>query len=426
MSAKKTSRLRRIQWIAVAFLTAAGIINYLDRSALSIANTAIREEMGLTPTQMGLLLSAFSLAYAFSQLPVGAMLDRFGARIMLGAGMFFWSLAQVVCGFVNNLSQFLVARAILGVGEAPQYPAAAKVVSEWFNVRERGTPTGIIIASSCIGPCIAPPVLTVMLLAFSWRWMFIITGVLGVIVAIGWYLVFRDRSDVQLSHEEAEHLDEGLEKVPSDQRMTAKEWRSLFGYESTWGIILGFMGVIYMVWLYLTWLPSYLEHERGLTVALTGWVVAIPYVFGTIGMLCAGQVADRLLRHGLSLVASRKWPVCVGLLAISRQDYAALRTLSGVAPVTKRSGKSCIVTMRYAAQVRLRNAVFHWARVAVLNDPTCRRRYAALRARGHSYGRALRGVADRLLGVACVLLQRGMLFDPDHGTPTAPQVTAIP
>src|SRR5215216_5686402 len=105
---------------------------------------------------------------------------------------------------------------------------------------------------------------------------------------------------------------------------------------------------------------------------------------------------------------------------ISRRDYAALRTLSGVAPVTKRSGKSCIVTMRYAAQIRLRNAVFHWARVAVLNDPKCRSRYAALRARGHSYGRALRGVADRLLGVACVLLQRGMLFDPDHGTPTAP------
>jgi transposase len=101
---------------------------------------------------------------------------------------------------------------------------------------------------------------------------------------------------------------------------------------------------------------------------------------------------------------------------ISRRDYTALRTLSGVAPVTKRSGKSCLVTMRYAAQVRLRNAVFHWARVAVLNDPTCRRRYTALRARGHSYGRALRGVGDRLLGVACVLLRRGMLFDPDYGS----------
>jgi transposase len=105
---------------------------------------------------------------------------------------------------------------------------------------------------------------------------------------------------------------------------------------------------------------------------------------------------------------------------LGRRDRAALRTLSGVAPVTKRSGKACLVVMRYAAQTRLRNAVFHWARVAVLNDPKCRGRYEALRARGHSYGRALRGVADRLLGVACVLLQRRVLFDPDHGAPVTP------
>ena len=102
---------------------------------------------------------------------------------------------------------------------------------------------------------------------------------------------------------------------------------------------------------------------------------------------------------------------------ISRRDYAALRTLSGVAPVTKRSGKSCIVVMRYAAQVRLRNAVFHWARVAVLNDPKCRSRYAALRARGHSYGRALRGIGDRLLGVACTLLKHQTIFDPKLTSP---------
>ena len=105
---------------------------------------------------------------------------------------------------------------------------------------------------------------------------------------------------------------------------------------------------------------------------------------------------------------------------LARRDYAALRTLSGVAPVTKRSGKSCVVVMRYAAQVRLRQAVFHWARVAVQHDPKSRSRYDALRTRGHSYGRALRGVADRLLGITCVLLQRRTLFDPDHGTPAAP------
>jgi transposase len=104
---------------------------------------------------------------------------------------------------------------------------------------------------------------------------------------------------------------------------------------------------------------------------------------------------------------------------LARRDYAALRTLSGVAPVTKRSGKTCIVVMRYAAHIRLRQAVFHWARVAIIHDPKSRSRYEALRARGHSFGRALRGVADRLLGVACVLLRRQVLFDPGHGKPAA-------
>jgi transposase len=104
---------------------------------------------------------------------------------------------------------------------------------------------------------------------------------------------------------------------------------------------------------------------------------------------------------------------------LARRDYAALRTLSGVAPVTKRSGKTCIVVMRYAAQNRLRQAMFHWARVAAVHDPKSRSRYEALRARGHSYGRALRGVADRLLGVACALLRQQVLFDPDHAKPAA-------
>jgi transposase len=104
---------------------------------------------------------------------------------------------------------------------------------------------------------------------------------------------------------------------------------------------------------------------------------------------------------------------------LSSRDYQGLRTLCGAAPVTKRSGKSHIVIMRYAAHVRLRNTVYHWARVATQHDPKCRARYAALRKRGHSHGRALRGVADRLLGLACVLLQRQTLFDPHFGQPTA-------
>lgn len=310
----KTATVARIQWVALLFLTAAGIINYIDRSALSIANTAIREELHISPTEMGWLLSAFSLSYAFAQLPVGALLDRFGSRIMLGLGMFFWSLAQAACGLVNNLSIFLLSRAVLGACEAPLFPAGAKVISEWYNQRERGTPTGIFIASSCIGPCIAPPLLTVIMLTIGWRWMFILTGVLGMMMAIGWYLIYRNRQQVPLSAADVAYLEEGERFRVSEKSISGKEWRGLFAHATTWGMLVGFMGVIYMVWLYLTWLPSYLEHQRGLSVAHTGWLVAVPYLFGMAGMMGAGRIVDFLAARGMPLIASRKWPVCVGLL----------------------------------------------------------------------------------------------------------------
>lgn len=310
----KTPRLARIQVIALVFLTLAGIVNYLDRSTLSIANHSVSGELGLSASQMGLLLSAFSFSYAFSQLPMGVLLDRFGARLMLGVGMLVWSVAQLFGGLVHTLPQFLAARIALGIGEAPQFPAGAKVVSEWFALRERGRPTGIFTTSSTIGPALAPPILTALLLVFGWRWMFIVMGVLGIAVAIGWYIVYRNRADIRLAPEEVVHLTEEEPHARAERRMTFAEWRGLFASPTTWGMIFGFMGVIYMVWLYLTWLPAYLEHERHLSIAKTGWIVSIPYLFGTLGMLSSGFVADGLMARGVAPIRSRKWPICTGLI----------------------------------------------------------------------------------------------------------------
>jgi len=311
----KTSRLKRTQWVALTFLMLAGIVNYLDRSTLSIGNVDISRDLGLNASEMGLLLSAFSLAYAFSQLPVGALLDKLGARAMLGAGMLVWSLAQMSAGLVGSLNQFLVARVFLGLGEAPQFPAGAKVVSEWFALRERGGPTGIFVASSTIGPALAPPILTGLMLAFDWRTMFVIMGVLGVAVALGWVAFYRNRDQVDLTPSEILYLAEGDQsKDEASIKLTWAEWGGLFRYRTTWGMLLGFMGVIYMVWLYLTWLPAYLEHERHLSIARTGWVVVIPYIFGTVGMLASGYIADGLMKLGMSPLRSRKWPICAGLI----------------------------------------------------------------------------------------------------------------
>ncbi|KAA1013770.1 MFS transporter [Paraburkholderia panacisoli] len=326
---QKSQRLKRIQVVAVVFLTVAGIVNYLDRSTLSIANHLVSQELHLSASQMGLLLSAFSLSYAFAQLPVGALLDRFGSRVMLGLGMLLWSLAQVAGGFIQTLNHFLAARVVLGVAEAPLFPAGAKVVNEWFAVRERGRPTGTFISSSTIAPMIAPPLLTVLMLAFGWRAMFIIMGVLGVLVAIGWYVVYRNRDEVALTDTETAHLDEGMQKAADRPKgLSFAEWGALFKLRNTWGMIFGFMGVIYMVWLYLTWLPGYLEKERHLSIAHTGWLVSIPYIFGTIGMLSSGVIADYLLKRGMAPIRSRKWPLCIGLIGAAAFTVPAAYTPS--------------------------------------------------------------------------------------------------
>lgn len=309
----KSARLKRTQIAAVTLLVAAGLVNYLDRSTLSIANHSIREEMHLSASQMGLLLSAFSLPYAIAQLPIGVLLDRLGSRIMLGFGMLIWSVAQLAGGFVQTLNQFFVARFLLGIGEAPQFPAGAKVMSDWFAVKERGRPTGIFVASTTIAPALAPPLLTALMLNLGWRGMFITMGGVGVIVAVVWYLIYRDRRDVPLEPEETAYLEDG--RVNTEERaMTAAEWRSLFTQKTTWGMIFGFMGVIYMVWLYLTWLPGYLEQERGLSLTSASWIMTIPFLVGTLGQLSSGFVADKLLAMGFAPIASRKWPICIGLV----------------------------------------------------------------------------------------------------------------
>lgn len=322
----KSARLKRIQTAALVLLVLSGLINYLDRSTLSIANSAVSADMGLSASEMGLLLSAFSLPYAFAQLPMGALLDRLGARVTLGFGMLLWSLAQLAGGLVRTVNQFFIARLLLGVGEAPQFPAGAKVFSEWFAVKERGRPTGIFVASTTIAPALAPPLLTGLMFAFGWRGMFVIMGVVGILIAIAWVAIYRDRRNVALTPEEIAYLDDG--QPPDDRAMTAAEWRGLFRQRTTWGLIFGFMGVIYMVWLYLTWLPAYLEKERGLPLATAGWVMTIPYLAGTFGQLSSGVLADWLLARGMQPINSRRLPICIGLVCAALFTVPAAYTPS--------------------------------------------------------------------------------------------------
>ena len=137
---RPSARIISIQRWSIALLVAGGALNYIDRATLSVANKIIQDELGIPVAKMGLLLSAFLWAYAIAQLPVGGLIDRFGPRKLLGLGLFSWSLAQAAGGLVTGFGVFIVARFALGVGEAPLFPGGARVVRDWFGIRERGSP----------------------------------------------------------------------------------------------------------------------------------------------------------------------------------------------------------------------------------------------------------------------------------------------
>ena len=314
---------KKYQVITVSLLLVIGIINYVDRSALSIANTSIQRDMGITPSQMGILLSAFSLAYAFSQLPLGMIIDRLGSKISLGAALLGWSVAQTASGLINSFSAFIGLRVVLGIGEAPMFPSAAKALAEWFEAEKRGTPTGIVLSSTCIGPCLAPPLLTLLMVTWGWRGMFIVTGVFGILVAACWFAFYKSKARylAELPAEERERLlatqahKQPVASARPSLRAQLAAWAELFRHKSTWGAVLGFMGVIYMLWLHLTWLPGYFEREHGLSLYQTAWVVSLAYVFGALGTIVAGRICDRLVKNGASVLGSRKRVVVTALFA---------------------------------------------------------------------------------------------------------------
>lgn len=318
-------RVRTAQRSALTMLVIAGTLNYIDRATLSVANPLIRRELGLSIADMGLLLSAFLWAYAFFQLPGGALVDRLGPRRLLAAGLTVWSVAQAAAGFIGSFWQFSIARVFLGLGEAPMFSSCVRVVRDWMSARQRGLGMGICNMTSSLGPAISPPILTFLMLEFGWRWMFILMGIAGVIIAAIWFAVFRDAAETSLTPEERAFLTEGEETVTSE-RVTFTEWRNLFQFRTTWGLIIGFFGIVYMTWLFQGWLPGYLEIQRHMSIRATGWIAAIPFVFGVIGSVGFGWVTDRLMAAGFSPVNSRKLPIITGLFGMAIFTYIAAET----------------------------------------------------------------------------------------------------
>lgn len=297
-----------MRWGAVTLLVVGGVVNYLDRSTLSIANTTLAAEFGLDTVAMGLLLSAFSWPYAIANLPAGYLVDKFGPKKMFAWAAVAWSVVSGMMALASSFGVMYALRVLLGVAESPFFTAGLKVNQRWFNDKERAVPVAVVNTGSQIANAVAPPLLVALMLAMGWRGMFVLIAALGLVVAALWLRFYRDPNVKELL---AIHGREDLDAAPTDKAEKVA-WAELLKRSNTWFMTLGAFGIFYTVWVYLTWLPSYLQKALGFTLSQMGWIAMLPYLCGIVGVLFGGWLSNRLVKRGVRTVLARKIPIVGG------------------------------------------------------------------------------------------------------------------
>lgn len=315
-------RRSRARFLIMVMLFITVVINYMDRSNLSVAAPAIADEFGLSPAQQGLILSAFGWTYAAMQIPGGWLVDKVQPRVLYPLCLILWSLATVFMGMAGSFVALFVLRLAVGVFEAPAYPINNKVATSWFPEKERGTAIGFYTSGQFIGLALLTPVLIWLQHTFSWHWVFIATGLVGVVWGVVWYVVYRSPREHRLANEaEVDYIREGgglVDLEPSGaQHAQRLSWANLgvvLGHRKLWGIYLGQFCLTSTLWFFLTWFPTYLVDYRGMDYIKTGFLASLPFVAALVGVLLSGVLSDVLVRRGASLGIARKLPIITGLL----------------------------------------------------------------------------------------------------------------
>ncbi len=372
-----SKRTRRLRNTGVILLVIAGCVNYLDRAALAVGNPEIRHGLHLSYSQMGLLLSAFAWSYGLAQIPAGLAVDKFGARLALGAGMMLWSIAQIGAGFATSLAQFVTARVALGLGESPMYIGGTRICADYFAAKDRALPIALFNSSSALAPALAPPLLTALMLAFGWQAMFIIAGLAGFAVAVAWFAFYRSPSDANVPAADLAIIN--ADDSPSIDHIGFRQVIWLLKFPTSWGMFLGFFGVVYVYWLFATWLPGYLEDQRHLSIANAGAVSAIPLAAGFFGAIIGGAISRQLGRH-MDAVTACRLPVILGLVAAAILTFAAAYAHSTWLAVTLISGGLFAINIASSCG---------WALAAVITPPNTVATLEAIQNVGGSLGGAL-------------------------------------
>ena len=314
---------RRYRIMGLLFVTV--VINYLDRSNVSIAAPSLVDQFHLDPVRLGLVFSAFAWTYTPFQLPGGWLVDRVKPRVLYPIIILLWSLATLSLGLANGLVALIALRMAVGFFEVPTFLINNRIATTWFGEKERATCIAVYTAAQSVGLAFLTPLLAWLKVAFGWPAVFFFTGTLGLLWSLGFFRIYRDPTDdpgVNAAELDAIASSGG---IPDLTRRTAASratgrgspWRDLgivLGRRKLWGIYFG-----HFVWgtvgtFFTSWFPTYLVTYRHFTFIKVGFYVSLPFLAVFLGVLCSGTISDLLVRRGFSLTFARKTPIIGGLI----------------------------------------------------------------------------------------------------------------
>ena len=335
-SAADAASRTKVRYVILALIFVITTLNYADRATLSVTGSAMRAEFGFDAIRMGYIFSAFSWAYVLSQLPAGWILDRFGARRVYATSIFLWSLftlLQSTVGLVGGaaaaIAGLFVLRFLMGIAEAPAFPANAKVVASWFPTNERGTASAVFNSAQYFAAVVFTPLMAWLTHAFGWHQVYVVMGIGGLLLALTWLGMMKNPADHRaVNASELAYIADGGALVHGEARRAAGAaaspdarrgggWsivRQLLGNRMLLGVYLAQYCINVLTYFFLTWFPLYLVQARHMTILKAGLVASLPAICGFCGGVLGGVLSDAMIRAGASLTLARKVPIVGGML----------------------------------------------------------------------------------------------------------------
>jgi sugar phosphate permease len=341
--AETSARPSRGRWYVLLLISAMYLITYLDRVNISTAAPEISKEFGFDKVTMGFIFSAFVWAYALFQVPGGWLSDRFGARKVLGCVVTYWSVMTAATALAFSATSFIAVRFLFGIGEAGAFPGATRAMQLWYPRRERGLVQGVTHSASRAGAAIAPPIVLLIMINLGWRWAFLICGAVGLLWSLWWSFSYRnlpeehgmvDRAELEAIRGQGPN---GEINPPPMQNQVSVPWGTLIRSPNMWAIMCAYFTYVYCLWIFLTWLTTYLIDVRHFTLLKGGLLASLPLWAGVIGDTVGGLATDALLKKTGSAKIGRRTVAIVGLLgcavcivpaALTENAYAAVAGLT--------------------------------------------------------------------------------------------------